>query len=107
MTKALFSALALLLALPTVAPAAEGDTQPVTAQRTAAREVAGRPAVRKEAIGDDEIQVIAPARPKTNNGFPRRAGVVAAGMGFAVLPPPVVTVESRPVREDRGFRVER
>lgn len=104
----LLTALTLFVATSsTLAHAGEGGTTAVGPDKPAARELAARSKVRVESIDDDEVKVLE-GRVKSNNGFPRRTGVVAAGMSFAVLPPPVVEVEERPLRDqDRGFRVER
>lgn len=89
--------------------AGESDTLAVGPERPAARELAARARVRKEAIGDEEVTVLpaGDARLQRSSAMPRRTGFIAAGMGFAVLPPPAVPVEERPARADRGFRVER
>jgi len=102
------SALTLFVAVTsTLAHATEGDTTAVGPDKPVARELAARSKVRVESIDDDEVKVLE-GRVKSNSGFPRRTGVVAAGMGFAVLPLPVVKLEERPLRDqDRGFRVER
>jgi hypothetical protein len=105
----------LALLLTTTAPlgataqAAAGDTEAVGAERPAARELAGKARVRKESIRDEEVTVLDSRDPRLAPAaaLPRRTGFVAAGMGFAILPPPPVAVETRPSRLDRGFRVER
>ena len=107
-----FQALLLALTLVTVtlpALAGEGDTAAVGPDRPAARELAARARVRKEAIGDGEVTILGAddARLRRSNDLPRRTGIVAAGMGFAIMPPPAVAIEERPVLGDRGFRVER
>lgn len=107
-----FQALLVVLMAFTAVPAfaAEGDTAAVAPERPAERELAAKLRVRKESIGDEEVKILDAddVRLRRASDLPRRTGIVQAGMGFAVLPPPVVEVESRPVRgADRGFRVER
>lgn len=104
-------ALFLALSFLTVpALASEGDTLAVGPEKPAERELATKQRVRKESISDDDVVILdaRDARLKAAApSLPRRTGFVAAGLGFVAMPPPPVTVEERPVRGDRGFRVER